>query len=644
MCGICGWLGDGPSEPTTAAQLFDVQSRLLQHRGPDDQGLEHGPGWGLGFRRLSIVDLSHAGHQPMSIDSGRFRLAFNGEIYNHVELRADLEARGVVLRGSSDTEVLLHLLAQRGVAALDDLNGMFALAFVDTAQRRFILARDRMGKKPLYLHRRSGHLRFGSELKALMAWPDASRELNLDAVAEFLQQGYVTGSHTILAKHERLRPGHYLAGDLDHPERAVPHPYWSVDLATEPASDPSAAVDGDALDELHALLADAVRIRLRSDVPVGTFLSGGIDSGLVTSLMAEQGAHDALALTVGFDEADHDETEMASSVAHHTGLRHQVVQVDRSGLDGLDRISWFYDEPFADASALPTMALCAAASDHATVFLTGDGGDESFAGYRSYIEAKRRAWLTGVAEPVRSAATVLARLLPVMSSSRYQLTKAALPSDGFAAAFDGIPNDPMLSEMTQPRMRPHLERAATMLFDDWSRSQGRDLTARQQLLDYNRYLPDDILVKMDRASMASSIEVRSPLLDHRIVEWASRVPRSALIEGDIGKMPLRALASRLLPARVGSAPKMGFGVPLDAWFREPKGQTFVLDRLLGSNAADRGVWSSATVERMLAEHLVGNGRSFGTFFWRLLVLDGWARVYLDPAEIAQQPPEPVSVG
>ena len=624
MCGIFGWFGAGPTSPQ---HQFELLSHLLQHRGPNDQGFEYADGWALGFRRLSILDLSPAGHQPMAAGDGRFWIVFNGEIYNYRELRRDLEIAGEHFTGTSDTEVLLRLLAREGVAALPKLNGMFALAFIDIQKRTFLLARDRLGVKPLYYCTQNGQLRFASELKALLAWPDAQRTLNPNAAAEYLALNYLPAETCIFTGYTKLLPGHVLYGQLDTPVAGRISPYWQLSIGAE---DTDARIHDVDLDELLSLLEDAVRIRLRSDVPVGVFLSGGLDSGIVAALSSRvAGNNRPLALTVSFAERDYDESGLARTTASHAGLEHRVIAQRPPSLNDLDRLAWFFDEPFGDASALPTFALCEAAARHATVFLSGDGGDEAFGGYRRYIESQRYRWLLNLPPVAANMLRSASNSLPEYGLLRYRLHKTGAPDARFAAAFDGMPDDPVLWSVLTTDMQPLLAQAAQPLWSRWARTAGRALVARQQALDYALYLPDDILVKADRASMAHSIEVRSPFLDYRLVEWAARLPRASLLNSQQGKLPLRALAARLLPGVVGGASKRGFGIPLDAWFRAPQGQLLARERLLSSEALHRGLWSRQGVEQILALHATGRGRDFGPLIWRLLFFDAWARQYLD---------------
>lgn len=623
MCGFFGIFGKDPACP---GKCREVISNLLRHRGPDDTGFEQGEGWALGFRRLSILDLTPAGHQPMSSPDRKHWIVLNGEIYNYVELRSELEKREERFTSGSDTEVLLRLLMLEGAAALNKLNGMFAFAYVNTESRSFLLARDRLGVKPLYVFRKNGELRFASELKALLAWPDATREINASALAEYLAVNYLPAEECIFKGYEKLGPAMYLAGSLDRPEEAAPRRYWRLELNDDCSK---ATLSEKELDALEELLADATRIRLRSDVPVGVFLSGGIDSGLVATLAGRHASTKPLALTVAFREEEYDESELATQTARHAGLQHRVIRQSPGDLQMIDEIAWYYDEPFGDASALPTYMLCKAAAAHATVFLSGDGGDEAFGGYRRYIEARRHSSLMKSIRFLHPLASAVGATLPVHSALRYRLAKAALRDDGYAAAYDGIPNDPILKYLAGPALNDAIRDGGKSLWTRWDETRNAHLLTRQQRLDFSHYLPDDILVKVDRASMAHSIEVRSPFLDYRVVEWAARLPRSVMLNGARGKLPLRRLAERMLPRTVVGAEKRGFGVPLDEWFRTSSGFSYIQERLLTETSLRRDWWRMEPLDKMLTLHRRGRGRQFGQLFWRLLMLDAWARLYLD---------------
>lgn len=639
MCGIFGWIGH--HAPALSGEMLAQLSSLLVHRGPDDSGCESGAGWGLGFRRLSILDLSPLGHQPMSTPDGRYWIIFNGEVYNYVELRHALEQQGERFRGGSDTEVILRLFAREWAGALQSLNGMFSIVVVDTQAQTFLMARDRLGVKPLYYHVQRGQLRFASELKALLAWPDAQPAVNPDAVLEYLTQNYLSTETCIFKDYHKLPPGHYLSGSLNAPERAVPKRYWDLDITDEEGADETLSEQEYA--ELLDLLSNAVAIRLRSDVPVGIFLSGGLDSGLVAAMAGRAiDGKKPLAMTVGFPDRAYDESDLARQTAAHVRLEHRVIEQQPSELADVDRLAWFYDEPFGDPSALPMFALCEAAAKHATVFLSGDGGDEAFGGYERYIKTRRYDWMKRIPAPATQAVRILSKSAPVYSSLRFRMVKSSFPDNGFAAAFDVVPEDPAMLSVLHPDLKARAANAGKPLWTRWKKLKHGNLTARQQALDYALYLPDDILVKADRASMAHSIELRSPFLDYRLVEWAARLPRAKLLNAKQGKLPLRKLGERLLPAQIQQEKKRGFGVPLGRWLREPEGMAFARERLLSDKARQFGFWDTAAVEQLLSAHQANNGRDFGDHLWRLLMLDAWARHYLIDRRFLYGPP-PVRV-
>ena len=616
MCGLFGEIGLLRLEDITAINRI---SHSLYHRGPDAGGTASGDGWILGFRRLAILDLSEDGNQPMRSADGRHILVFNGEIYNYLELRAELEAAGEAFRSGTDTEVVLRLLMREGAAALGRLNGMFALAYIDLHARRYLLARDRFGKKPLYLRLGEGSLRFASELRALLQWPGASRQINPEAVTEYMALGYVPGDMCIFKGYVKLPPGHVVQGDLDRPT-VTPESWWTLDIA------PDATLSGkeDALlEELDALLADATNLRMRSDVPVALLLSGGIDSGLVGSYMARSGAT-TLGLVAGFDRADYDESDLARQTARHIGMRVEVMSLQDGDLADVDRVALAYDEPFGDPSALPMLRICEAARAHATVLLTGDGGDEAFGGYRRYIEIQKYRRLMAMPDAVGRLLWSLGRgrLAP---RPAYRLAKATLPGGILGAVFDGLglTRDPALARLL-PLRRDQTADVVRSVRQAWAQSQGKDLLSRQRLFDYAHYLPDDVLVKVDRASMAHSTEARSPFLDYRVAEFAARLPADLLLRGGQGKWMLRRLAGRRLPPDVARGGKRGFGVPLGDWMRRPQGTALLRARLTDPAANPFQIWHVGGVEALLDEHLRGK-RDYGDQFWRLLVLESWLR-------------------
>ena len=630
---MCGLFGEFGPDTLTQSEALSRISRTLQHRGPDDEGIAAGTGWMLGFRRLSILDLSQAGHQPMMSPDGRYVLAFNGEIYNYRELRSALEETGETFTSGTDTEVLLRLLTLKGPAAtLAVVNGMYAFVLVDLTERRFVVARDRLGVKPLVLHATRRGLRFASELKALLAWPDAPREMDRQALADYLATGYVAGEGSILKGYVKLLPGHFAEGSLDAPG-IVPQRYWQVDIW--PGRDGSVRMET-AADALDALLADAVALRLRSDVPMALLLSGGIDSGLVAAHAAATGAS-PLALVAGTRMAQDgtrdpsDETDLARATARHLGLTLVELDLNPGDLTDLDAISRVYDEPFADPSALAMMRICAMARGSATVLLSGDGGDEAFGGYRRYLETARHGWLTAVPLAFRRMAWTMGRsVLPPRQA--YQLAKATLPGDLMGSVFDGmgLMRDPLVRAVLPADVAETGADVTAAIALSWGRNAAPDMLSRQRAFDYRQYLPDDVLTKTDRASMFASTELRSPFLDYRIVEFAARLPNDLLRDQRHGKLVLRHLASKRLPAVLTQAPKRGFTVPVGDWLRLPAGAAMLRERLL--ERSDGTLWRTEGVRQVIDIHLSGR-RDCGDILWRLLVLESWARHYLKPGQI-----------
>lgn len=616
MCGLIGEFG-----PQSIGDSRSIAAILLAmfHRGPDCDGSASGDGWMLGLRRLAIFDLSEDGNQPMRSVDGRYVIVFNGAIYNYLELRKDLEAAGDVFYSGTDTEVLLRLLIRHGTGALNLLNGMFAFAFLDLHARRYLLARDRLGVKPLHLRLAGGTLRFASELNALMRWPGAKTGLNREAVVEYLALGYVPDTLSIRAGYTKLPPGSFAEGDLDRPVYE-PRRWWIPSIAPDEAG---ARSEADTAEELDALLSDAVALRMRSDVPIALLLSGGIDSGLIGSYMTSAGAA-PLALVAGFDREDYDETALAQETATHIGIDMRVMPLDESNLTEVDRVARAYDEPFGDPSALPMLHICEAASMHATVLLTGDGGDEAFAGYRRYLQIEKYRGLLVLPDALRRVAWELGRGVIRPGQAR-KLAKVTLSGTLPAAVFDGLGlmRDPALKLILADPLQTCSD-VARSVHEAWNGFSEHDLLSRQRMLDYAHYLPGDILTKVDRASMAHSTEARSPFLDYRVVEFAARLPKRMLLRQGRGKQILRQLAVRRLPSNVAAGGKRGFGIPVGDWFRRPDGAALVRDRLLDPARNPERIWSEAGVASLLQQHLDGQ-RDCGEYLWRLLVLESWLR-------------------
>jgi asparagine synthase (glutamine-hydrolysing) len=634
MCGIAGVYRPGGLERGDG-QAVAAMTAALRHRGPDDEGVwaDGAAGIALGHRRLSILDLSPLGRQPMASACGRWVLTYNGEVYDHAALRRELEGRGRAFRGRSDTEVLVEAVAEWGVrGALERCNGMFALAAWDRWERVLWLARDRAGEKPLYYGWSGGVFLFGSELKALRAHPAFRGEVDPDALALFLRRKCVPAPRSIYRGVRKLPAGTVLAV-RGHGE-ARPDAYWdAAGLAEAAAADPFRGSEADALTELDALLRDAVRLRMEADVPLGAFLSGGIDSSLVVALMQAQSARPVRTFTIGFREGAYDEAGHARAVARHLGTDHTELYVrPRDALELIPRLPELYDEPFADASQLPTVLVASLARRHVTVALSGDGGDELFGGYDHYRWA-HRAW-RGIGWMPRPLRIRIARGLlavPVASWDRllggrrigrrtlgarvHQLAQV-LPARDARELFAWFVTD--WREGAAAAV-PGAFPGADAGDDPWPRL--RDVRERMMFRDFAAALADDMLVKVDRATMAVSLEGRMPLLDPRVAEFAWRLPVGWKVRGREGKRPLRRLLYRYVPRALVDRPKMGFCTPVDEWLRGPL-RAWAESLLDERRLREEGVFDPAPVRRRWAEHLSGAAdRRFD--LWSVLMFQAW---------------------
>jgi asparagine synthase (glutamine-hydrolysing) len=655
VCGIAGILD--PAGATSAERLASLAAAMagtLVHRGPDDDGVWADPtaGVGLGFRRLAIIDLSQAGHQPMRSPAGRYTMVFNGEIYNHRELRRAL-APGVRLRGHSDTEVLLARMDERGVHdALREANGMFALAVFDHQTRELHLARDRLGEKPLYYGWAGGHLVFGSELKALRAHPEMAGVIDRGALALFLRYTFVPAPHTIYRGIRKLLPGTLLtfgagtaAGRL--PE---PRPYWQLPEVV------AASVDGNgsrhppgdrraAVEALHELLLDATELRMTADVPVGAFLSGGVDSSTVVALMqaARPGAK-VRTFTVAMPDIAFDESAAAAAVAHHLGTAHTTVELTAGDATGvIPELPRVYDEPFADPSQIPSMLVARAAREHMTVALTGDGGDEAFAGYNRYVLG-RAAWrrLRWLPDPVRRGVRrgllavpparvdrLMRRLEPVTPpglrlrnpGDKAQKLARLLDAGTRADDGDGFVYRALVSEWPDPGALALGAVEPGIFADAGDGVDGLGLVERMMLLDQLGVLPDGMLTKVDRATMAASLECRLPLLDHRVVELAWSLPLEWHLHGGRGKRLLRSVLDRYMPSELIDRPKTGFDPPVGEWLRGPL-RDWGEDLLGGRRLADEGWLDPDPIRQRWREHQERK-RNWDYALWTVLQFQAW---------------------
>jgi asparagine synthase (glutamine-hydrolysing) len=621
MCGIAGIFHPDVPKPVDPARVR-AMCDVLAHRGPDGSGIWTAPGIGLGHRRLSIIDLD-GGAQPMASADGALVVSFNGEIYNFQEVRAELEARGHGFRTESDTEVILTAWRQWGPDCLSRFNGMFAFALYDKAAETLFLARDRLGVKPLY-HAMlpDGALVFASELKGLLAHPLLRRVPDPQAADDFLAFGYVPDDSAIVAGVKKLAAGHYL---LARRGRSIPRPvrWWDVDFSN-PSSASAAALREEMIERLRA----AVRSRMIADVPLGAFLSGGVDSSAVVALMAEASRSAVETCSIGFEEADHDETRYAKLVAERFATNHRtrIVAADDFGL--IDTLVEAFDEPFADASALATYRVSELAREKVTVALSGDGADEAFAGYRRYpfhsAEERVRRLLPGRAQRLLGT---LGDLYPKLDWAprvlRAKTSLQALGRSGEEAYAEAVGVTPPLlrARLYSDSMRRTLRgyHAEDRYVRTMRSAPADDPLSRAQYADLKIWLPGDILTKVDRTSMAVSLEAREPLLDHRLVEFAARVPARLRLNRGTGKWLMKKALEDRLPREILYRPKMGFVTPVSAWLRGP-----LADRAAaiarGSALAELGWFDEAAIARVAADHRAGKAEH-GRLLWQLLMLD-----------------------
>jgi asparagine synthase (glutamine-hydrolysing) len=625
MCGIAGFVESADTRsafgPDQSRGLIHRMCDVIRHRGPDDEGVFVDQGVALGMRRLSIIDLS-TGHQPIHNEDRTVWIVFNGEIYNFRALRVELEAAGHRFYTSTDTEVIVHAYEQWGARAIGRLRGMFGLAIWDLNTRSLLVARDRIGIKPLYYAETGGRLYFGSELKSLLQASELPRELDLDALDHYLSFLYTPRDGSIFRSIRKLPPGHLLTwqnGRLDVQR------YWQL-----PADETYTGSEREAVRDLREVLSDAVRSHLVSDVPLGAFLSGGIDSSLVVGLMAETSGARVKTFSIGFDEPAFDELEHARRVAQHFGTDHHEFVVKPDGVGILDRLVWHFDEPFADSSAIPTWYVSEMARQHVTVVLSGDGGDELFGGYDRYVPHPRVVAFDRYSpRALRRVAAIAAARLPHGVRGKNFLRHVARDEQGRyldAIRFFSADEKPSLlsGDVTrhldgpepESRLAAHFERYAHL---PWP--------SQMMRFDAETYLPEDVLTKVDRMSMAHSIESRVPLLDNEVIDFASSLPAAMKIKGERRKHVLKEVAATLLPAEILNRRKQGFGVPLGTWFRGNLQELFA-DTLLSPTSLQRGYFQPLFVRQLVDEHLTGK-RDHTLRLWQLVVFEKWHHEYVD---------------
>ncbi len=632
MCGIAGRFNFNASHAVDRGQLR-AMTTAIAHRGPDADGFYVGAGVGLGHRRLSIIDLA-TGDQPIANEDRTVWTVFNGEIYNFAEIRRELEAHGHVFRTQTDTEVIVHGYEQWGADAVTRFRGMFAIAIWDTKRRRLVLARDRLGVKPVYYALLPSSVVFGSEIKALLEDPDVPRDWSAEALDAYLALQYVPCPQTIYEGIFKLPPAHYLIAE---PGRIAIKRYWDLEFTgTGDASREDAY-----LDRLEELLVESVGLRMISDVPLGAFLSGGIDSSLVVSAMARLSASSrtrVVTTSVGFAEQAYNELAYARTVATHlrTDAHEQVVAPDIAEL--LPRLAWHLDEPFADSSAVPTYYVSKAAREHVTVALSGDGGDELWAGYArhrvEHSELVARRWLGRAGG--RMAAWLGARLPLAMKGARSLRHLALTPADAYArkhayGLFEDTVRSTLYARDFALTVRDTDPYAGFRRAHDSCTS--ADPLDRALYVDVNTYLVDDILTKVDRMSMAVSLETREPLLDHRLLEFAATVPSSLKLNHGRSKHLLRRLLERYVPPSIVNRPKQGFAAPVGEWLRGPLAD-MVHDLLQDGRLRDRGIFEPAAVRQLWSEHRQRR-RDHTHRLWSLVMLELWFRGSVDGARPAR---------
>lgn len=618
MCGIAGFVHSG-LDAEEAGALLCRMTDIIRHRGPDDDGHWLDDDVGLGMRRLSIIDVQ-GGKQPIANEDGSVVVVFNGEIYNYQQLRRELEATGHRFVTSSDTETIVHAYEEDGLAFVHRLRGMFAIALWDRRRRRLVLTRDRFGKKPVHYAFDGRRLIFGSEIKSLLLVSGLQRELDPVAVSQYFTYGYIPAPRTAFMGIQKLPAGHTLSFENGHMQL---HKYWQLDFTPRCTDDEETAAR-----RVRELLLEAVRVRLISEVPLGAFLSGGIDSSTVVALMSQVATERVKTFSIGFEEQDYNEIEYARLVARHYDTDHHELVVRLNLLDVLPRLVWEFDEPFADASMVPTYYVSKLAREYVTVALSGDGGDELFGGYDSYLRGMQELRLSQRVGPMRALGPAMGALLPDGMRGKNRLRNLGLPpEERFTEAASVVP-----TRLRHRLLRPEFLFRSTsdprrVQLDRFAEVQGLDLFTRMQRVDVETYLPYDILVKVDKASMFTSLETRAPLLDHVLAEYVASLPHTVRNRGGQPKHILKRAVRDLLPHENLVRSKMGFGLPVEHWLRGDL-RELVYDLLRSQQAQSRGVIDTHQVEQLVADHQ-RHLRNYTRPIWTWLCFELWCRIYLD---------------
>lgn len=623
MCGIAGVVGHQPDP-----EVLERMAAAIEHRGPDSYGTLLDEQAGFAFRRLSIIDVS-GGDQPIFNEDESAAIILNGEIYNYRELRESLIERGHRFRTRSDVEAVLHLWEEKGSSCLTDLRGMFALAIWNRRDQSLFLARDRVGKKPLYYSRLpGGGMVFASEIKSILQHREVRREPDLNSIDRFLTLQYVPSPDTAFRGIERIPPAHWLSWRHGHVEVGR---YWNLEYESK-FREP----EPELREELVRLLREAVKIRLESEVPLGAFLSGGIDSSAVVAFAAESSAVPLNTFSIGFESQQHDESKFARLVASRFGTNHHELIAGDGTPELIDDIVWHYDQPFGDSSAIPSFQVARLTQPHVRVVLNGDGGDESFAGYDRYQLSRLSGYFSmplrmrvGLQRIVRPASRYFGRGQRLLQGDvrdpfeAYLATLTSLSADRKASLYrDGFAHH-VADDLPAPLryLQRHRHRALLDAMLD---------------ADVNNYLPDDLLVKMDVATMAHSLEARSPFLDHKLMEFMARVPATLKLRRGESKYLLKSALRGILPDEILNRRKMGFGVPLAGWLRSGL-KEILIDTVLSDRALTRGYFKPASLRAMVDIHMAGSNR-FQYILWDLLVLERWHQMFIDQAPLPRERP------
>ncbi|PYS36719.1 MAG: asparagine synthase (glutamine-hydrolyzing) [Acidobacteria bacterium] len=626
MCGIAG-LFSLRGKPVSEDEVQAMCDAMV-HRGPNDDGYYAAPEVVLGMRRLSIIDVA-GGHQPVHNEDGSVWVVFNGEIYNFTGLRGLLERQGHRFYTSTDTEVIVHLYEQYGESCVDKMRGMFAFALWDERRKTLVLARDRLGIKPLFYTVVDGRLAFGSELKAVLQLPELGRRLNWSSVNHLFSAMCTPSSESIIEGVHKLKPGHILTASARHGVQV--RQYWDVEFDPDYGKSEQYFIE-----RLRDLLEDSVRLRLISDVPLGAFLSGGIDSSSVVATMARLSSGPVKTFSIGFPDEDYDELKYARQVAQKFGTDHHELVIDPNVLTLIDDLAWYLDEPFGDSSAIPTYMVSKLAAEHVTVVLSGDGGDELFAGYDRYIKEQNERLLAKIPYPIRKVAGFAGSLLPEGIKGRNFLRHLAF--DGADRYFDAnilfrdFEKASLFEADAYEVIRTEDPRGIWRCF---VQNGNLHWLSSLQYMDIKNYLPNDILTKVDRMSMAHSIEARVPLLDHKFVEFAATIPPELKLNGKTSKYIFKKAMEGILPNEILYRPKRGFAIPLGRWFR---GQlsSYVRDLLLSRTSRQRGIFRKPYIERLI--EMNDRGRPLDLQLWTLITFELWCRRFIDEGAFCRSVP------